>query len=91
MDPPVDRGLYHAGQCDDRICTLPLGLSRKGNTVDLVYYLLPMALALGAFFLAGFLFAAWRGQFDDLDTPAHRMLIDDGRLETVEEKRNERH
>jgi cbb3-type cytochrome oxidase maturation protein len=36
-----------------------------------------MALLLGGFFLATFLFAVKSGQFDDLDTPAHRILIDD--------------
>ncbi len=45
--------------------------------MDIVYYLLPVALLLGGFFLVTFLFAVKSGQFDDLDTPAHRMLIDD--------------
>jgi cbb3-type cytochrome oxidase maturation protein len=45
--------------------------------MELVYYLLPLALSLGALFLLGFLFAVRAGEFDDLDTPAHRILLDD--------------
>lgn len=45
--------------------------------MDVVYYLLPLALGLGGFFLVCFLFAARAGEFDDLETPAHRMLLDD--------------
>ncbi len=45
--------------------------------MEIIYYLMPMALGLGGCFLAFFLFAAWKGKFDDLDTPAHRMLLDD--------------
>jgi cbb3-type cytochrome oxidase maturation protein len=38
--------------------------------------LLPAALALGCVFLALFVAAARRGQFDDLDDPPQRMLQD---------------
>jgi len=47
--------------------------------MEVIYILLPLALGLGGFFLAGFLLAARRGQFDDLETPAHRILLDDER------------
>ncbi|MCC7441538.1 MAG: cbb3-type cytochrome oxidase assembly protein CcoS [Bdellovibrionales bacterium] len=43
--------------------------------MSLLYLLVPMALILGFCFLAGFIFAASRGQFEDLETPAHRMLL----------------
>ena len=45
--------------------------------MELVYFLLPMAVALGALFLTGFLFAVKGDQFDDLETPAHRILLND--------------
>lgn len=45
--------------------------------MELVYLLLPMALALGALFLMGFLIAVRGDQFEDLETPAHRMLLDE--------------
>lgn len=35
---------------------------------------IPMAVLLGGFFLWGFIWAVKSGQFDDMDSPAHRML-----------------
>lgn len=45
--------------------------------MSILYILVPAAVLLGGFFLAAFLWAARKGQFEDLVTPAHRMLIDD--------------
>lgn len=45
--------------------------------MNIVYFLLPMALALGFGFLMSFVIAAMKGQFDELETPAHRMLFED--------------
>jgi cbb3-type cytochrome oxidase maturation protein len=45
--------------------------------MNIIYFLLPMALLLGLSFVVAFVFSSWKGQFDDLDTPAHRMLLDD--------------
>lgn len=39
--------------------------------------MVPMALMLGAGFTFAFLWATKKGQFDDLDTPAQRMLNED--------------
>lgn len=39
--------------------------------------LIPLALALGGSALAAYVIAARRGQFDDLETPAYRALLDD--------------
>lgn len=47
--------------------------------MELVYFLVPLALLLGLFFLVSFLIAARAGEFNDLDTPAHRILLDDER------------
>lgn len=44
-------------------------------------YLAIFMLILGAFFLVIFLFAMKNGQFEDLKTPAHKMLLDN----TIEE------
>jgi cbb3-type cytochrome oxidase maturation protein len=41
-----------------------------------VVFLLPIALGLGLVFAVLFLYAAKRGQFDDLDDPPTRMLKD---------------
>jgi cbb3-type cytochrome oxidase maturation protein len=38
---------------------------------------IPVTLLLVAFFVGAFIYAVRRNQFDDLVTPAHRMLLDD--------------
>jgi cbb3-type cytochrome oxidase maturation protein len=45
--------------------------------MNIIFFLLPLALLLGGTFLMGFIWMAKRGEFDDLETPAHRMLLDD--------------
>ena len=42
--------------------------------MNAVFYLVPIALTLGAVFGAMFVYAALSGQFDDLDDPPERML-----------------
>ena len=53
--------------------------------MDIIYVLLPLAIGLALVGLFGFIWAVSRGQFDDLDTPALRILSDD-----VEEKHMKR-
>ncbi len=45
--------------------------------MSIVYIVLPLALVIVLVAVAGFVWAARRGQFDDLETPALRMLHDD--------------
>ena len=45
--------------------------------MTVIYFLLPCALLLGFTFLLGFLWVVFQGQYDELETPAHRMLLDD--------------
>lgn len=45
--------------------------------MDVLIYLIPAALFLGALGLGAFLWAVKSGQFEDLDGAAHRILIDD--------------
>lgn len=45
--------------------------------MDILLWLIPLALALGALGLAGFLWALRAGQFEDLDGAAARILFDD--------------
>ncbi len=44
--------------------------------MSILVFMIPMALALGVGFVLAFLWAANQGQFDDLETPAHRILND---------------
>lgn len=45
--------------------------------MDVVFVLLPLSLVFVGVSIALFVWAVKRGQFDDLETPAVRMLFDD--------------
>ena len=45
--------------------------------MNVLIYLIPIALALGLIGLVSFLWALKNGQFEDLDGAAHRILHDD--------------
>ena len=45
--------------------------------MNILFALIPLALVLLAFAIWAFFWAVRSGQFDDLDTPAIRMLHDD--------------
>ncbi len=45
--------------------------------MDAIFFLLPIAVFLGAVFAIFFVVAVKRGQFDDLDDPPERILKDD--------------
>jgi cbb3-type cytochrome oxidase maturation protein len=45
--------------------------------MSVLYLLFPLALLIAAGFVLAFSWASRRGQFDDLDTPAIRVLHDD--------------
>jgi cbb3-type cytochrome oxidase maturation protein len=45
--------------------------------VETIFVLLPLALLIAAIAVGFFVWAARTGQFDDLDTPAVRILFDD--------------
>lgn len=50
--------------------------------MNILVLMIPMALLLGIGFVAAFLWATSKGQFDDLETPAHRILLDNERKKT---------
>ena len=45
--------------------------------MTVLYIIIPIAIILVSFFVLIFLWAVKDGQFDDLETPAHKILIDD--------------
>lgn len=49
--------------------------------MDVIIYLLPVALALGLIGLGAFFWCLKTGQFDDLEGAAHRILMDDDKDE----------
>jgi len=45
--------------------------------MDILYLLIPIAILLVMAMVAGFLWASKSGQFDDLEGPAHRILMEE--------------
>lgn len=45
--------------------------------MDILYFLIPLSILLVVIIVAAFLWAIRSGQFDDLEGPAHRILLDD--------------
>ncbi|MEQ1707253.1 MAG: cbb3-type cytochrome oxidase assembly protein CcoS [Terricaulis sp.] len=45
--------------------------------MDIMIFLIPAAVCLGAMGLAAFFWSLKSGQYEDLDGAAHRILIDD--------------
>jgi len=45
--------------------------------VSVIFIVVPLATLIVLVAVIGFVYSARRGQFDDLDTPAVRMLYDD--------------
>ena len=45
--------------------------------METMTFLIPMAILMGIGFVAAFIWATKNGQYDDMETPASRMLFDD--------------
>lgn len=52
--------------------------------VSVIYLVLPLALVIIGLAVGAFVWAARKGQFDDLTTPAIRMLHDEEKREEVD-------
>jgi len=45
--------------------------------MEVIIILLPLAVLLGLVFIGGFIWMTYRGQYDDLNSPKYKMLLDD--------------
>jgi cbb3-type cytochrome oxidase maturation protein len=45
--------------------------------MEVITILIPLALLLALFFIVGFIWMTVKGQYDDLETPAMRMLLEE--------------
>lgn len=45
--------------------------------MEALFVIVPLALAFAGGALIAYVWAVWSGQFDDMTTPAHQMLVDD--------------
>jgi cbb3-type cytochrome oxidase maturation protein len=57
--------------------------------VSVLYLVVPLAIVIAAVTVGAFVWAARRGQFDDLTTPAMRALQDDGERKPEGRDQNE--
>ena len=48
--------------------------------MNIVYLLLPIALMLSFGFIGAYVWSAKEGQYEDLETPAYRMLLEEKRF-----------
>lgn len=53
-----------------------------------IFFILPLALLLASLSVFGFLWATRKGQYDDLDTPPLRLLIDEEYVEKPDKNKN---
>ncbi|MFQ5633950.1 MAG: cbb3-type cytochrome oxidase assembly protein CcoS [Gammaproteobacteria bacterium] len=49
----------------------------RGQVVTIIFYLIPLGVVLVVLAVGAFFWAVRAGQFDDLETPAWRILLDD--------------
>lgn len=57
--------------------------------MNILFFIIPIALLLGLFFVISFIFATKKGQFDDLDSPPFRILNDDSTNKSdINQRRN---
>jgi len=54
--------------------------------MEILYLLVPLAMLLVAAIVVVFFWAVRSGQFDDLEGPAHRIIMDDDRSEETKKK-----
>lgn len=50
-------------------------------SVNILFFMVPAAIIIAGIFVAAFIWATKKGQYDDLDTPAHKMLLDDEKVD----------
>lgn len=45
--------------------------------MNILFFMVPAAILIAAVFVVAFIWATKKGQYDDLETPAHKILIED--------------
>jgi len=54
--------------------------------MDIIYILVPLSIVLLGIAITIFFWAVRAGQFDDLESPAHKILFDDDEVPNVRNK-----
>jgi len=53
--------------------------------MEVLPIVIPLAILLALCFIAGFIWMTMKGQYDDLETPAMRMLLDQKEIKKTKE------
>ncbi|MBL7542728.1 MAG: cbb3-type cytochrome oxidase assembly protein CcoS [Bdellovibrionaceae bacterium] len=56
--------------------------------MNIILFMIPLALIFAGGFVVAFLWASSKGQFDDLETPAMRILVEEKKLNSSNEGSN---
>lgn len=59
--------------------------------MEIIWVLIPFAIILAACFVAGFFWMTNNGQYDDLESPPLRMLLDDKKQKITKDSININH
>lgn len=54
--------------------------------MEVIVILLPLALLLAGIFIGSFIWTTIKGQYDDLETPKYKILLDDKNLASKKEE-----
>lgn len=57
--------------------------------MDVLFLLIPIALVILAIAIGAFMWAVRSGQYEDMEGPAHRILMDDDEAETLKQDARE--
>lgn len=57
--------------------------------MNIIFLTLGVSITIAIFFLIAFIWSTRKGQYDDLETPSHRMLLDDIETENKNIKNTE--
>ncbi len=58
--------------------------------MEILFFMIPLGVVLVAFAIWAFFWAVGNGQFDDLDTPAYQILLDDDQPQPQKKANEER-
>ena len=56
--------------------------------MNIIFLTLGVSIAIALLFLAAFIWATKKGQYDDLTTPSERMLLDDYEIKEIKKDDN---
>lgn len=48
--------------------------------MNILFFMVPTAILIAVVFVVAFIWATKKGQYDDLETPAHKILIEDEKV-----------